>query len=196
MPAATSPLLPKSHFVGLEHIAHLCTGGEAPWLQSHDDACRRFGQLKSQAMAGRDAIFAVYSRAKQRVATLLHTTPDRIAFLAHASEGLNQAVAAIDWRPGDNAVVADLEFPSLVFPLSRLRGSGVETRLVRARDHYVSLDDIAAAVDDRTRLLLVSHVSYLTGQRLDLARCAEIARAHAPGALLAVDATHSLGIAP
>src|SRR5687768_15996993 len=166
MPSASAPLLPKSHFVGLEHIAHLCTGGEAPWLESHDDACHRFGQLKSQGMAGRDAIFDVYARAKQRVGSLLGFGADRVAFLAHASEGLNQAVAAVDWRSGDNAVVADLEFPSLVFPLSRLRASGVETRLVRARDHYVSIDDVAAAVDGRTRLLLVSHVSYLTGQRL------------------------------
>jgi len=191
---SVAPLLPKSDFVGLAGIAHLCTGGEAPWLKSHDDACRQFGQLKSAGMAGRDAMFDVYTSAKQQVASLLGIPPDRIAFLAHASEGLNQAIAAVDWRPGDNAVVADLEFPSLVFPLSRLRGAGVEIRTVRSRNHYVAIDDIAAAVDHRTRLLLVSHVSYLTGQRLDLARCAEIARAR--GAWLAVDATHALGVAP
>jgi len=190
----TSSLLSKTLFVGLENTAHLCTGGEAPWLKSHDDACLRFGQLKSAGMAGREAIFDVYARAKQHVAALLTLTPDRVAFLAHASEGLNQAVAAVDWRPGDNAVVPDVEFPSLVFPLSRLRDSGVEVRVIRARDHRVSIDDIANAVDNRTRLLLVSHVSYLSGQRLDLVRCAEIAHSH--GAWLAVDATHALGIAP
>jgi selenocysteine lyase/cysteine desulfurase len=190
----TSPLLPKSRFVGLEDVAHLCTGGEAPWLRSHDEACRRFGELKSGGMAGRDEIFRVYERAKQQVAARLGISPDRVAFLAHASEGLNQAVASVDWRPGDNAVVADVEFPSLLAPLGRLRDAGVEPRVVRARDHYVSVDDLATAVDRRTRLLLVSHVSYLTGQRLDLSRCAEIARA--AGAWLAVDATHGLGVAP
>ena len=194
---AGGPLLPKSDFVGLEHVAHLCTGGEAPWLRSHDDACRRFGQLKSAGMAGRDAIFDVYARAKQRAAALLGIPPDRVAFLAHASEGLNQAIAAVDWRRGDNAVVADLEFPSLVLPLGRLRDAGVAVRLMRARQHYLAIDDLAAAVDRRTRLVLVSHVSYLTGQRLDLARCAEITRTRsAGGAWLAVDATHSLGVAP
>jgi selenocysteine lyase/cysteine desulfurase len=178
-------------------VAHLCTGGEAPWLRSHDAACQRFGELKSGGMAGRDAIFEVYARAKQRVAALLglgSKGPQRVAMLAHASEGLNQAIAAVDWRPGDNTVVADLEFPSLVFPLSRLREAGVETRIVRARNHYVAIDDVAAAVDRRTRLLLASQVSYLTGQRIDLARYAELARAC--GAWLAVDATHALGIAP
>ena len=199
MPA--TPLLSPSEFVALEGIAHLCTGGEAPWLRSHDDACRRFGVLKSAGMTGRDAMFDLQARVKQRVATLLglrgesaSPAASRVATLAHTSEGLNQAVAAVDWRPGDNAVVADVEFPSLVFPLTRLRALGVEPRIVRARDHYVSTDDVAAAVDGRTRLLLASHVSYLTGQRIDLARYAEIA--HVRGAWLAVDATHALGIAP
>jgi selenocysteine lyase/cysteine desulfurase len=145
-------------------------------------------------MAGRDAIFEVAARARRRVAALLGVEAERVAFLAHASEGLNQAIAAVDWRPGDNAVVADLEFPSLIYPVSRLRVAGVEARLVRARDHLVAIDDVAAAVDRRTRLVLVSQVSYLTGQRIDLARYAEIA--HARGAWLAVDATHALGVAP
>jgi selenocysteine lyase/cysteine desulfurase len=117
-----------------------------------------------------------------------------VAFLAHASEGLNQAVHAVDWRPGDNAVVADLEYPSLIYPVSALRARGVEVWVIETRDHYLSLDRLAAAVDRRTRLVLVSHVSYLTGQRVDLARCAAIARA--AGAWLAVDATHALGVAP
>ena len=37
------PLIPKSDFVGLESVAHLCAGGEAPWLRSHDQASARMG---------------------------------------------------------------------------------------------------------------------------------------------------------
>ena len=132
--------------------------------------------------------------ARARVARLLGVETGEVAFLAHASEGLNQAVRAVDWRAGDNVVVADLEYPSLIYPAALLRERGVEPRVVRARGHYVAMDDLAAQVDRRTRLVLVSHVSYLTGQRLDLARCAEIARG--AGAWLAVDATHAAGVVP
>ena len=187
-------LIDRREFVGLDNLAHLATGGEAPWLRSHDDACRRFGRLKSEGMAGRDEMFALYARAKTRVAKLLGVDPAAVAFLAHASEGLNQAVHAVDWRAGDNCVVADIEYPSLVYPVSALRERGVEVRVVATENHYLSVDRLAAAVDRRTRLVLVSHVSYLTGQRIDLARCAEIARG--VGAWLAVDATHGLGVAP
>jgi selenocysteine lyase/cysteine desulfurase len=139
-------------------------------------------------------MFRVCARARRGVAQMLGIGSDRVAFLAHASEGLNQAVSAVEWRSGDNAVFADLEYPSLVYPAARLRDRGVEARVVPSRGYRVAVDDIAAAVDGRTRLLLVSQVSYLTGQRLDLARCAEIARAR--GAWLAVDVTHALGVAP
>jgi selenocysteine lyase/cysteine desulfurase len=187
-------LIDKSEFVGLDGVAHLCTGGEAPWLRSHDAACARFGALKSAGMAGREQMFVTAERVRGRAARLLGVTPAEVAFLAHASEGLNQAVRSLDWRAGDNVVFADLEYPSLIYPAALLRERGVEPRVVRTRDHYLALDDLAAHVDRRTRLVLVSQVSYLTGQRLDLARCADIARG--AGAWLAVDATHAAGVVP
>ncbi len=187
-------LIDKSEFVGLDGVAHLCTGGEAPWLRSHMAACERFGALKSAGMAGREEMFAIGERARARAARLLGVDAGEIAFLAHSSEGLNQAVRSVEWRTGDNVVFADVEYPSLIYPAARLRERGVEPRVVRARGHYVAMDDLAAQVDRRTRLLLVSQVSYLTGQRLDLARCADLARG--AGARLAVDATHAAGVVP
>jgi selenocysteine lyase/cysteine desulfurase len=187
-------LIDKSEFVGLDGVAHLCTGGEAPWLRSHTTVCERFGALKSAGMAGREEMFALAARARGRAARRLGVEPREVAFLAHASEGLNQAVSSVDWRAGDNVVFADLEYPSLIYPAARLRERGVEPRVLRTRGHHLSVDDLAAHVDGRTRLVLVSQVSYLTGQQLDLARCAEIA--HGVGARLAVDATHAAGVVP
>jgi selenocysteine lyase/cysteine desulfurase len=145
-------------------------------------------------MAGRAEMFRMGERARARAARVLGVAPGELAFLAHSSEGLNQAVRSVEWRAGDNVVFADLEYPSLVYPAAMLRERGVEPRVLRTRGHYLSLDDLAAHVDRRTRLVLVSQVSYLTGQRLDLARCADIA--HGAGARLAVDATHAAGVVP
>src|SRR5205085_12427162 len=132
-------------------------------LKSHDAACARFGQLKSAGMAGRDEMFRVRDRAADRIAGLLGVTSERVAFLAHASEGLNLAVSAIDWRPGDNVVFADLEYPSAVYPAPRLKERGVEPRVVKSTNGYGSMDDLAAAVDGRTRLLLARPGAALSG---------------------------------
>jgi selenocysteine lyase/cysteine desulfurase len=107
-------------------VAHLCTRGEAPWLRAHTAACERFGALKSAGMAGREEMFAIGERARARAARLLGVEPGEVAFLAHSSEGLNQAVRSVEWHPGDNVVFADVEYPSLIYPAARLRERGVE----------------------------------------------------------------------
>jgi hypothetical protein len=83
---------------------------------------------------------------------VLGIAPAEVAFLAHSSEGLNQAVRSVEWRAGDNVVFADLEYPSSIYPAAMLRERGVEARVVRTRAHYLSLDDLAALVDRRMRL--------------------------------------------
>lgn len=185
------PLIDPSEFVGIEGVAHLCAGGEAPILRSHLDALARFAADKGDGMAGRERLFETYRSAKQHLSWLVNRPAGDIALLGSASEGVNAVAQTTHWRPGDNVVVADVEFPSMIYPWTRLASQEVEIRVVTARDWAVSLDDIRAAVDERTRILAVSQVSYLTGQRTSLPAIANIA--WQAGARLLVDATHALG---
>ncbi|MEZ4711888.1 MAG: aminotransferase class V-fold PLP-dependent enzyme [Caldilineaceae bacterium] len=187
-------LIAKDEFIGLENVAHLCAGGETPMLKSHRDAVERFFQDKVLGEVGRLRFEETAQRARQQVAQLFGVASDEIAFLSSTSDGVNLLAHALEWQPGDNVVICDVEFPSDVLPWTRLERAGVEIRVVRQCDWYVALDDIEAAIDARTRVVAVSHVSYFTGQRLDLAALS--ARVHAKGALLLVDATHAAGAVP
>jgi selenocysteine lyase/cysteine desulfurase len=71
---------------------------------------------------------------------------------------------------------------------------GVETRRVPTKDGIVDLNEVAAACDERTRILAVSWVGYASGWRNDLDRLAELA--HFRGALFLVDAIQALGVVP
>lgn len=188
------PLIAPSEFLSIDGVAHLCTGGEAPLLRSHLDALGRFAMDKGEGMAGRARMFDTYRSAKRHLAWLVNRPEGDIALLGSASEGVNVVTQGIDWRVGDNAVVADVEFPSLLYPLARLRSLGVEVRVITSRNWLVQLEDVSTSVDDRTRLIAASHVSYLTGQRLNLPALANIA--WQVGAYLLVDATHALGVVP
>ena len=68
-------LIDKREFVGLDGVAHLCTGGEAPWLRSHTTTCERFGALKSGGMASREEMFAIgeigRASCRERVSTIV-----------------------------------------------------------------------------------------------------------------------------
>ncbi len=159
-------LINPSEFIGLEGITHLCAGGETPMFKSHLDTVDRFFRDKLLGEEGRGKFEAVSYRCKEKVADLFHVKADDIAFLSSTSEGINLLVHALDWKPGDNIVVSDVEFPSDVLPWTRLKDRGVELRIVRNKDWKTELDALSEAMDDRTRLVALSHVSYFTGQRL------------------------------
>jgi cysteine desulfurase/selenocysteine lyase len=186
-------LIPKTAFVGIDHVAHLATGGEAPVLRANLEAATRFLLDKGDGMPGRERFFTTADRARGALGARLGGQAEEIAFLGSASEGLHVASEGVEWRPGDNVVVGRSEFPSVLVAWQRLRPRGVEVRAV-GREAVVTHDEIAAAVDRRTRVIALSHVSYLTGARHDLERLRSLA--DRVGARLVVDASHSLGVVP
>jgi selenocysteine lyase/cysteine desulfurase len=185
------PLLSPDAFVGLDGITHLCTGGEAPWLKSQADVYTEFTQLKGGSHEGRAKIYERGDRCRERMSQLWGVPANRIALMPSAAEGMSWLARGIDWQPGDNIVTTNLEFPSVAYAWRNLRKHGVEVRLVPHKHWTVHESDLLDAVDARTRVLAISHVSFYTGQCHNLLQLAEGAKKR--GALFAVDATHSAG---
>jgi selenocysteine lyase/cysteine desulfurase len=119
---------------------------------------------------------------------------DEITFLSNSSEGINNVAYGLDWQAGDNVVIVDVEFPSGILPWTRLESRGVEIRIVRHRQWQIDLEDISAQIDTRTRVVAISQVSMLTGQRIDVAALSQTVRSS--NALLLLDATHAAGVVP
>lgn len=184
-------LISRNEFVGIEDIAHLAAGGETPMLKSHHQAIERFFAHKAQGEMARTHLEETYQRTKGKVGQLFSVDPDDLAFLTSASDGVNLLAYAIDWQPGDNVVVADVEFPSDILPWTQFAAQGVEVRVVRHQDWQIRQEDVAALIDERTRVVALSYVSYFTGQRLDLAAFSDMVRK--TNAIFLVDATHATG---
>ena len=187
-----SPLILKSSFVGLDGIANLCAGGETPMLASHRDAINQFMLDKAKGEQARHCLDAKVESVREKCGQLWSVDGKDIAFLSSASEGINNVVYGLDWQAGDNVIVADVEFPSGILPWTRLQQQGVEVRVVRHRNWKIELEDIAALIDERTRVVEISLVSMFTGQRLDLEALSALVRSS--NALLLLDATHASGV--
>ncbi len=170
---------------------YLNSAAEGLFLRAHTEAVERYARAKSEGSRGRTALADTEERARSLFATLIGVAVGDVAFVASTSRGLDAAIKSIDWHPGDRIVLGDAEFPSAYFSAALLEESGVVTTLVPSRDGAVQECDIAAAIDERTRLVVVSLVSYKTGQRMVTAPIA--AAAHAHGALLFVDAVQAVG---
>jgi len=134
------------------------------------------------------------AEVRELIARLIHASSKEIAFVGNTSHGLNIVAAGLDWHAGDNVVCAETEFPANVYPWLNLRRKGVEVRFARAREGRISLEAIAEQMDDRTRLVALSFVEFVTGYRNDLAAISELCRQH--GARLCVDGIQGLGALP
>ena len=138
------------------------------------------------------------AEARAAVAAVLVADAADIALTHSATDGMNIGAWSIDWRAGDRAVTTSLEHPGGTGALHNLRERfGIEIAYVDvgdADDQDAVLAAFDAAIDERTRLVAVSHVLWATGAVLPIAGIAEIA--HARGALMIVDGAQGAGAIP
>ena len=134
-------------------------------------------------------------QTRQYAASLIGCEKDEVAFVPSTSAALSMLAGGISWRPGDNIVVADGDFPSNIYPWLNTTGQGAEVKFIpRRADGGVCLDDVARLVDHNTRLVSLSSVNYVTGYRLDIDAIGRYLQERQ--VLFCVDATQSLGALP
>jgi selenocysteine lyase/cysteine desulfurase len=117
-----------------------------------------------------------------------------IALLKNTSEALSVVAHGLDWRPGDNVVISDQEFPSNRIVWQSLAAQEVETRQADLAAYPTPEDALLAQTDARTRVLAISSVQYASGLCLDLERLGAACKER--GILFCVDAIQSLGALP
>ncbi|WP_373656869.1 aminotransferase class V-fold PLP-dependent enzyme [Thiohalorhabdus sp. Cl-TMA] len=134
---------------------------------------------------------------RERIRDLLNASgTETIALVPNTSAGLSLVAAGLDWRPGDNVVITDSEFPSNRMPWEALAGQGVEVReaLCTPAGDADCEGNILRLVDDRTRVVSVSSVQFGTGRALDLERIGQALSGS--DTAFCVDAIQSLGAFP
>jgi len=132
--------------------------------------------------------------ARRAAAKLINAEPEEVAFVKNTSHGLSIVAEGLEWKSGDAVLVYEKEFPSNVYPWLNLARKGVAVRPIPARGGRIFLEDIAALIDSRTKLLTISSVQYTNGFRVDLKKIGVLCRAN--NILFCVDAIQSLGVLP
>jgi selenocysteine lyase/cysteine desulfurase len=181
-------------FPFLDRGAYLNTAAEGLLPLVSQAGLARYANDKACGAVGRAAMYAVEHKCRELLARILGVMPAEVAFLASTARGIDAVIQALPWSAGDNIVTDDLEFPTTLFAAQRLQQRGVESRIVTSRAGRFTVQDVAACLDDRTRLVCVSAVSFNSGLRIDLPRLAEVV--HAAGARLLVDVAQAAGVVP
>ncbi len=131
------------------------------------------------------------------VAPLIGAAPGEVAMAPTVTLAQAAILSAMDFRGGrDTIVMTALDFPSVRYALEQLAPKlGARVVVVPSEDGVgIAQDRLHAAIDDRTALVSVSHVLFRSAYIIDAdALCAH---AHAMGAVVALDAYHSVGVIP
>jgi len=137
-----------------------------------------------------------YEKARSKVADFVNARSDaEIIMTRNTTEGINTVASGLNWRKGDKIVTSVLEHHSNFIVWLRVRDKhGVRVEVVKPRKPVVKgiLDpaDFEKAVDDKTRLVAITHVSNVLGVITPVEEIAEIAHEH--GAYVLLDGAQSV----
>ena len=136
--------------------------------------------------------------AIEPVAAFLGSNPADLVFVPNVTAGLNAVIRSVPLAPGDEVVMTDLAYGAITITASvvtKERGATLKTIEMPfpLRDADAAVESIVAALTERTRLLVLDHITAQTALVLPVARVAAECRrrgvpllidgAHAPGAI-------------
>lgn len=126
-----------------------------------------------------------------RIAAMIGADPGEVLVCDSTSVNLFKLIAAgLMARPGRTKLLSE----SGNFPTDLYMAEGAVGLLDGRQLCCVDPDDIIASIDEDTALLVLTHVHYTSGRRHDMERLT--AAAHAKGALVLWDLSHSTGAVP
>lgn len=131
------------------------------------------------------------------LAEIMGVPGSEIALVRNATEALDTVLLGLPMEAGDEVVCSTHDYYAMLDALEQRRDrDGVVLRMISLPAPAPSLDALAelyeAAIGPRTKLVLLTHPSNLTGQLLPVERIA--AAAHRVGAEVVVDGAQSLGL--
>ena len=131
------------------------------------------------------------------VAPLMGALPHEVAMAPTVTLAQSAILSAMDFTKGrDTVVMTDLDFPSVRYAFEQLAPRLGARIVVVPSEDGITIDQAAlhAAIDERTALVAISHVAFRSAFIFDAdALCAH---AHAMGAVVSLDAYHSVGVIP
>jgi kynureninase len=126
-------------------------------------------------------------------AAVIGAERDDVALAPSITGAITAVASCFDYAARPRVVVSDIDFPTV--PYQWLARPGTDVVYAASPDGLsVPVETFERLIDDRTQLVVVSHVYFQSGQIQDVAAVARLAHAH--GALVLVDAYQSVGQLP
>lgn len=188
----------RGHFNIVDHMTFMNNGTEGPSPSIVTSETQRIVREIAEDPANN------YRRAdveliRERVAAFVGASPDEIVLTRSTSEGMNIFANGLDWKAGDEVLVNNHEHGGGLGPyrtLEKRYGIKMVTMDISPLSPFQSekqiVDLYAKNVTPRTKVIMVSHIPYVTGTVFPVKELTDLA--HNRGILISVDGAHPLGM--
>ncbi len=134
---------------------------------------------------------------REKLAPFIGADADEVAFTRSTTEGMNVFAYGLDWKEGDEVLVNNHEHGGGLGPYrSLVERRGIKINTIEVPSPFESAEQIVDLYKDamtpRTRVIMISHMPYVTGTVMPIKELAELA--HSQDALISVDGAHPLGM--
>ncbi|MBU6228995.1 MAG: aminotransferase class V-fold PLP-dependent enzyme [Cyanobacteria bacterium REEB459] len=204
-PSADSLLLHRQQFPTLDHTRYFNYGGQGPMARASLEAieeAQRYGQRYGPfSTAMNQWIRQTAAATRSLMAAELGVGPENLSLTEDVTVGCNIVLWGLPWQPGDHVLLSDCEHPGVVAAVKEICRRFQVTYSLCPLMTTVNGGDVVATISQHlrstTRLLVISHIFWNTGQVLPLQAIAQLCHRHSPEPVqVLVDAAQSVGMMP
>ncbi|WP_028329419.1 aminotransferase class V-fold PLP-dependent enzyme [Brachyspira alvinipulli] len=135
----------------------------------------------------------IVNETREKISKLINSKySHEIAFVKNTCEGMSILASRYPLKKGDNVIIADQEHQSALFPwINMHEQKGIVLKVIKNKNGEVDYKEMANAIDNNTKILIVSSIQFSTGFLSDLYFLGEECKKK--GVIFAVDGIQSVG---
>jgi len=170
-------------YTSSSNFINLNNGGVCPQPKVVQEAMLHYNRLANEAPA-----YYMFQAA------LAGCSDEEISICRNTTEALETVIFGLELKKGDEIVTTNQDYPTVMAGLEqRSRRDGVKIKKVSipvpAEDKTAVVDLFEQAIGPKTKLIVVSHIVYMTGQIMPVREICDMA--HERGVEVIVDGAHS-----
>jgi selenocysteine lyase/cysteine desulfurase len=184
----------RSHFPILCEKTYLYNCSQGALCDAVEGGMHRYAASWRTSAAPWDEWMQAYDALRRAFAHFINAQPEEVAIVTSASAGINPIANALLFKERDQVVLGEYEFPTMGQIWLAQRPRGAEVHFLDGVNDSIPIESYERAVNSKTGIVALTHVSFVNGFRSDAAAIAKIA--HAQGALLFLDGYQDCGTRP
>lgn len=205
----------RQHYPALATKSYFNFGGQGPMAQvaltAIAHAQTHLQQIGPFCKTANLWIGEELTETRRAIAAMLGVSPNTITLTENVTVGCNIPLWGIDWKPGDHVILSDCEHPGIIATLLELQHRfQIELTTCSLMDTLNQGDPVAEIrqhLRHRTRMVVISHILWNTGQVLPLREIVTACHTYRSDpspenseipnpVLVHVDAAQSVGVLP